>query len=350
MAALLFRLFCCLMVVRGLTVAPARGDPTGVYEPYVKWRKPEVTVCWARPRVPEGAFTDSEKAQIQALVQREFSVPRNGIAFIGWFPCNSGRRFDVFIETETDQSALSGLAGAINPDERIVGNSEIGEGGELGTRLVPDDSDAPVCLPGFGCTMKRGFVIRHSLKKRVQLYYDRTQRVPGASPMFRVLFTAVHEFGHLSGLRHEHLRPEARQDPNCSDLIARGKLLSPPEPVFETTTASGPYDPNSIMNYCWRSQLKKWGPRLFELRDPEAFHRAEQEPIRGKGSLLQPAEMPWLLDSTLFKVTRDFIPGVDSYEIRLGLSAQDVKAVRCLYFAKKPAGCGKALSPAAYTR
>ena len=62
----------------------------------------------------------------------------------------------------------------------------------------------------------------------------------------------IHEFGHLAGLEHEQLLKEAAQDPRCAYLspeLAAGRDYGL-ENLPNNLTAIGPYDPDSIMNYC----------------------------------------------------------------------------------------------------
>lgn len=54
---------------------------------------------------------------------------------------------------------------------------------------------------------------------------------------------AAHEFGHLIGLRHEDIHPDAAKDPQCNGKAAE-------EPLSEQTKIEK-YDPNSIMNRCY---------------------------------------------------------------------------------------------------
>lgn len=76
--------------------------------------------------------------------------------------------------------------------------------------------------------------------------------------------TILHEFGHLSGLIHEHERSDAfakdpfKDDPACipvysgekHPLIFEGGYFNPEDLI------SAAYDPSSIMNYCQTSRIK----------------------------------------------------------------------------------------------
>jgi len=77
-------------------------------------------------------------------------------------------------------------------------------------------------------------------------------------------FNAIHEFGHLLGLRHEHERAEAKKDINCvfmNKMGAYGKVHFNKTTPTDTVTI-GEYDSNSVMNYCFAQAVIFWGPTL----------------------------------------------------------------------------------------
>lgn len=65
---------------------------------------------------------------------------------------------------------------------------------------------------------------------------------------------ALHEFGHLAGLRHEQVRAEAFEDSNCDKYEGLHG-----EKPFEQTLLFGEYDPNSIMSLCFNDGLSRTG-------------------------------------------------------------------------------------------
>ncbi len=79
--------------------------------------------------------------------------------------------------------------------------------------------------------------------------------------------TAIHEFAHLSGIGHEHLRGEALEDSNCNfiehDMLRRLKIFGHLGSLKQSTknyTLTGSYDPYSITNYCYTAFLEATSP------------------------------------------------------------------------------------------
>ena len=176
-------------------------------EPSLAWSNPRVPVCFASPKQsaetplrPEGHFpflhfvesTPAERSEIQRVVQQNYSFAVTRIEYTGWEACgprNSGF-VHVFI---ADQANIGGLASAGMPKAKD----------------------------------KAPYVILRRLQNKA--YF---------------LSNAVHEFGHVAGLRHEHSRSEAHSDPHCD-------AISLTETPSKNALQVGPYDSESVMSYCF---------------------------------------------------------------------------------------------------
>lgn len=299
-----------LLGVLALKCLAVHAGPSGIYEPKVKWSKPEVSVCWGQPLIDGETFTPSEKLAVRLIVMQEFTAERTGIHFTGFEDCL--RTPDALVWISTGNSDP-------NPkrvyQSGVVGRSEIGEGG----LVIDEKSDE-----GYITKKKRG-------PYRMYLYANRERYIPGTNYLYGLKTTALHEFGHLAGLRHEHFRIEAQKDYNCSDRKEYDPNFSVAEPIYKSTEVATDYDPNSIMNYCWIDQLNANGPKIFLVRDLKAFHDSGHGPIEEPGIKLPTGFMPTLIDTTLYTKKSDYIPGIDMYDVKLGLSAGDLKAVQCMY-------------------
>ena len=77
------------------------------------------------------------------------------------------------------------------------------------------------------------------------------------------LSVVLHEFGHALGLLHEHQREDASKE--CIDALKQH--IEPWQDPPVGGEIAGPYDPKSIMNYCYINGLsgKPVVPRLSKL-------------------------------------------------------------------------------------
>jgi hypothetical protein len=146
----------------------------------------------------------------------------------------------------------------------------------------------------------------------VYLFYDEALAPRyKMEPLQHLKMTALHEFGHLAGLRHEHIREEAKaaEDPSC----LTGEIPGPEVKSF------GSYDPNSIMNYCWNGFLRRNGTR-GTFRVPE--EKTLQEVLAGNRLYHDPG---------LFDLSPAETPGTYRFDIRIALSRGDRFTLRSLY-------------------
>ncbi len=166
------------------------------------WDRREIAVCWQD-------FSDrfaSQRQKIQDLVTREFS--QAGFQFTGWKACRAGDQGIWIQETSDAELASNGILGEV----KAFGKKLDGMPG--GIRLFFNYQIAPfqsILAPG-SCSGE------HCL-----------------------LTTALHEFGHALGLRHEADRIDSTCDETqmggVSDEILGGIRI-------------GSFDKDSIMNYC----------------------------------------------------------------------------------------------------
>ncbi len=203
-----------------LLVGPFAGLAAfaGNYSPEGVWPANQVSVCFASAgvypvelRPLEGqsthltvrAFTwRPEQSQLaRDAVERQYSAERTGIHFSGWLPCSEGPA-DVVL-----------FVGLLNQrDGGPEGRASLGSTARL------------AAFPAA-----RGFVFFRN-------FLD-TEK------------SAVHEFGHLAGLMHEHQRLGITEDALCTTMYHAG-FSRAVEQAGPVGTPHGPYDPHSVMNYC----------------------------------------------------------------------------------------------------
>ncbi len=176
-----------------------------VYSKY-PWRSTRsLSVCYASPEayprsigqltsVQISSFKSLELTHIQNWIEEEYSSERTGITFYGFGPCS---------ETVADIVLFKGSGGGL-----IGGQASVG----------PKN---PGSVSGY--PKARGYVLIYDIKKS----------------------SVVHEFGHVAGLMHEHLHPEAfSREGKCVQQFMRS-----PSPIDAQNFYTS-YDYQSVMNYC----------------------------------------------------------------------------------------------------
>ncbi len=239
----------------------------GAFEPAARWDKNEVRVCWLdsegfrkSPSLLDDTLylngaglvhSPGLESAIQNLIEFEFTPEKTGIHFTGFqrcgIPAEGGR---------PDADAILALEQTDAFDEVIEGGSSIGMSvidlliGEI-VRRDPREEEG---LPSLVIQIPPG-----------SLYHSKTLGYESA-----IQLTALHEFGHLAGLHHEHsaYREEALRDPYCLSSPYADDLKKGPDPSFSLVprkylenlyhlkgaVRSG-YDPVSIMSYCHTRQI-----------------------------------------------------------------------------------------------
>ncbi len=274
------------------------------YEPEVAWSKTSIRVCWgnddhkfrtllAREDFKITDYSEKEKTWVKEIITQEFKLQDVGIEFIGWEPCN---------ERVTNADIVL-LRFQENPSAQPSGEYKIVKGkatiGERGTVTTVVDHLSATSFERFTKSIlsKLPFVLLNAETKAGNLSQEN---------YFKMV--ALHEFGHSAGLRHEHIRHEASmKDPNCKRTKS---VIDSEETSYQGTLFSSPYDPNSIMNYCFMNVVS----RVTGLR-----YQAKSLSSR----LV-------LTDETLFIATPTQDEMLD-ITLRIGLSKNDKHALKCMY-------------------
>lgn len=159
-----------------------------------RWDRQAIEVCWENP----GAF-ESERELVRAAITESWSQV-TPIEFTGWGQCSASAT-GVRIRIKNDSFAVMTHGLGKELDGRVNGL-------ELNFQF---DSWATSC--------KSSELTRRSCIRDL----------------------AIHEFGHVLGFDHEHRRPDFPGE--CAPGID-GFGGTPAD------TLLGPYDPESVMNYC----------------------------------------------------------------------------------------------------
>ncbi len=278
-------------------------------ESHLAWSKKSVRVCFgdnqhrnATLAINDNSdfieYTKDQKKWIKEIITQEYKVSEVGIEFVGWEDCDAKVLKSDVVILRTEPVAPEG-DGTFN--ER-GGRATIGERGNS----MSTTNGANHTIHSFekGDPNYLNFVIlntRASNEKKI-----------GSENYIKI--TALHEFGHTAGLRHQHVKlKEAMADENCK---RKKEIKLSQEDIFASTVFTGPYDNNSIMNYCYFNLLVDNG-------------------LSFKEKSLDKTPMV-LSDSTLFTTTVSDSgwpsrkPRVQ-VNIRLGFSALDKHALKCLY-------------------
>ena len=222
------------------------GSVKSVLEPHGVWNKKVLDVC----------FLSSDPSQniVQDVVKSEFA--RADFVFQGFGKCSSKSPSDVVVKVVPTGSKVSFAETWIYDGKRLT--RKTGLGNSIGY-------DSPKGGFGYG-PLPKGY------RSEVQVELGTGDYCSATKIDFEscVKGLALHEFGHVLALRHEHARPEAAFDANCK--VARSVDLADKETLGETAESkTRAYDPNSIMNYCFmdayesgRKQLGPNGPELSQ--------------------------------------------------------------------------------------
>jgi hypothetical protein len=211
---------------------PAFASAYGLAYASEKWEKHSLVVCWGEfkdliptQKIDQTLLTaisimqpkpTSEilKNKIQNKVQEQYTLENTGIEFIGWKLCTETPQADIIVVAL--QNTNSSIGEKLN--ELPFGAADIGK------PTTPEQ--------------KRYVFIRTSVNPNIP------------SPEDYITQTALHEFGHTAALRHEHLQVEAINDNNCSSIQVE-EINEELRNKGIDGDSYGPYDSQSIMNYCY---------------------------------------------------------------------------------------------------
>lgn len=232
----------------------------GIIEPATLWEKNEIVTCFynseaqlapTKLKTVQGAketyefvpkeLSRREKKKVAETVLKNFSAERTGIYFTGWKDCSDTEEYDLIV------MEAKGLVPFITRPS-FNGRAVIGEDGSLAR-----NEEGAI---GF---------------------YEKSGAMPYVALTVQKAGTVVHEFGHVAGLRHEHIHQDAFADENCSHPFLPLDFTKPEtiEKPHDSTLIYTSYDPQSIMNYCWmiprRSQLDREKGVILSQKDIETL-------------------------------------------------------------------------------
>ncbi len=276
-------------------------------EPITKWSKKNLSVCfggpieWGKSRVwdkyglkfsetPRNdealEFTLDEKNLIISAVNANFTHENTGIHFTGWSDCRDNETYDIYIFRIHNEKKLNGQATVGFKSESVFNLS-------------------------FSHYIRNPDISR---KEYVLLNTDIKDPNRKISSQESLALTALHEFGHVAGLRHEEARfDHAKKDPSC---LKTGELAYPEAYQFmiekegSSSKSFSVYDPNSIMSHCFLNTLRRFTGLSF------SYPQNEVSPIN-------------LQDKTLFET--QVVGNTIEAKIKINLSSLDKHSLKCLY-------------------
>jgi hypothetical protein len=183
----------------------AAGQSAGLLGGYLEtrsiWNSHRISVCWENP----SEWDEQERQWAKEAVTAAWDA-HSDVTFVDWTTCRAYDQSNPYL----------GLRMAIVSDRPVT--RQYGEAGI-----------------GFNSDVKLNLDFR-SFRKECS--YSSTKEIC-------VKNAAIHEFGHVLAFAHEQDRLDTPQA--CIDQVLED------EPTYDfdhSLTMSGPYDPDSIMNYC----------------------------------------------------------------------------------------------------
>ena len=248
-----------LMVLAPLALSQSLS--AGIIEPHVVWNKTELKTCFfsdnsqlVHTRLKDKANTKknfgfspkklskSKRKNVKEVILSEYSEARTGIHFTGFTDSEDMPNPDVIVMRASSNIIIFDTPG-------FNGRAVIGEDGYY---QVEYDDKGQYIVEADG-SLHDGFFEKSGKAAFVAL------RTTNAG-------TIVHEFGHVAGLRHEHIREEAAEDKNCESPFV---VWPTKELIYDTAHMETNYDNRSIMNYCYlQSHKSDFGKMLGSILSP----------------------------------------------------------------------------------
>ncbi|HHJ37844.1 MAG: hypothetical protein AXA67_01825 [Methylothermaceae bacteria B42] len=213
-------LFTLVFANTGFSEEATRAKDYAYFKDTTIWPSLDINVCWERQTDPKWNNTKENRELVRKAIKRTWEKA-SLVRFVGWGWCPAGYFYGVRIS----------MGGA------DVAPNSYGLGVEL-LRFHPIKN-------------KRGVYLDFNLNKRPYFGWFGTPLKDkclenGFNLKECIEFTAVHEFGHVLGLSHEHNRPD---DP-LFDPISLCHTDDAERLNVYGNTLFTEYDPDSIMNYC----------------------------------------------------------------------------------------------------
>ncbi len=218
----------------------------GIVAENYTWKKKSISVCWAKKEQTEDLqqlslmtmveqdfaveLNDNDKIILQNKIKEQFNKESVGIEFVGWQRCDTSFKSDIYI------FAFDDLAYA---EYYLPGETNIGTSCEMFNSKVRK-REIRKRIPGQPGYL---FLSKATIKKLGEKNFK--------NPDISFVRSALHEFGHIAGLLHEHYHKEANLDPNCADLIKEQPDFTKNPIKLGKEKAYSKYDPRSIMNGCF---------------------------------------------------------------------------------------------------
>ena len=240
--------------------------PFQLVEPQTKWKNSLVRVCWGdeshvektavgienqnelnQDTFPKYDFAEELKSKIKTLVTSEFTLKKTGIEFVGWNKCDDLNNIDAVIFLTDAKDLFYTIQGAATIGDR----GEVMMDGEY--RFYGYETSHPGII---GAAYKEGIKSYAWLRFNQEGYFK--YQYKGA--VDGLLATALHEFGHLSGLRHADLQIKEDKDQcrqSLNNVNGQEKSDLEKEKIGSTAKKVGGFDPDSVMSYCNIYNLKK---------------------------------------------------------------------------------------------